>query len=95
MSYNLFSYVDTNEKNYAYLFLNGEELSYTRHDTYSQSNEVVSTGGRELILEVSAGDKIHIETTFLNGRYFQVITSQHLFWGKFGGSIDLLVHHRL
>ena len=72
MSYNLFSYVDTNEFNYAYIYLNGEEQSHTRHDTYSQKDEVVSTGGRELIMEVSAGDKIHIATTIFNGRYYQI-----------------------
>ena len=69
----MYSRVDTGEINYAYLFMNGEELTETQHETYSESGEVGSTSGRVVTLEASAGDEIEIRTTRMDEYYFNIL----------------------
>ena len=57
------------EDNRAYLFINGQVLWETEHNTYSESGGVRSTGGRVVTLEASAGDKIEIRTDRMDYGY--------------------------
>ena len=72
ISFSLYSYLGSHAANYAFLYLNGTQLEETRHDTYNQVGQVVTTGGRSLILEVSAGDNITLGTSDMYGVYFRI-----------------------
>ena len=73
LTYSLRSSVDSGDGNFAYLYINGNQLSETLHETYSESGGVSSTGGREVTLEASAGDKIEVKTTTLDGNYWNIL----------------------
>ena len=73
LTYSLVSGVDSGESNWAVLYINGQLLPETRHNTYSGSGEVVSTGGRVVTLEASAGDRIEIRTDIMDGGYFDIL----------------------
>ena len=61
LSYSVYSRLDrAGEGNTAYLYINGSTLHQTYHDTWSGSGETQSTGGRVVIVEASAGDKIDL-----------------------------------
>ena len=61
--------------NEAYIRLNGHFVPESRHYTYSDLGEVDSTGGREVILEVSAGDIISLWSGYsLNGYFERIMT---------------------
>ena len=72
MSYSLDSRVFSDEGNINYLYINGNQLPETLHDTSSASGVVRSTGGRVVTLEASAGDKIEIRVTDMNGSYYHI-----------------------
>ena len=74
VSFSLRSFVDSREGNYAYITVNGEQVTESFHSTYSDSGKVGSTGGREVTLEVSAGDSITLETTTMEGSFYDVLT---------------------
>lgn len=69
ISYSLESDVDSGEYNDCWLYLNGVQLTETKHDTYSASGRVNFTGGRVVTVEASAGDKIEIRATRMDGSY--------------------------
>ena len=68
VSYHMESRVDGGNPNYCYLYINGDKLPETSQ-TYSESRVVTSTGGRVVTLEASAGDKIEIKATQMDGIY--------------------------
>ena len=74
MSYSLWSYVGSGENNWAYIFVNGEQVIESEHRTYSSSGSVISTGGREVTLEASAGDSITLHTSALDRYIAGVLT---------------------
>ena len=61
------------DQNRAYLYINGNQLDETEYWTYSESGLVCSTGGRVLTLEASAGDKIEVRTTRVDGYHYNVL----------------------
>ena len=73
MSYSLESRVDSAEQNIAWLYINGDNLNETSHVTHSSYYRVNSTGGRMVTVEASAGDKIEIRTTRMEGEYWQIL----------------------
>ena len=73
LSYSMRSLVDGGDDNSCYLYLNGEQLDETEHDTYSKTDVVGSTGGRVVTVEASAGDKIEIRATVMDGNYFYIL----------------------
>ena len=73
LTYSLRSSVDSGDGNFAYLYINGNQLSETLHETYSESGGVSSTGGREVTLEAIAGDKIEIKATIMEGIYRRIL----------------------
>jgi len=73
MSFSLQSHVYSGELNYCYLYINGDQLDETRHYTFSSSDQVDSTGGRDVTLEASAGDKIEIRADVMGGDFYRII----------------------
>ena len=69
----MYSYVDSGDSNYCYLYLNGDQLDETQHKTYTSSGQVGSTGGRVVTLEAIGGDQIEIKTTRMDRSYWQII----------------------
>ena len=72
LSYSLESRVDSGDHNYCYLTLNGIHPE-TWHHTSSGTGWVYSTGGRVVTVEASAGDKIEIRATVMDGNYFYIL----------------------
>ena len=58
--------------NYAYLWLNGHQMSETEHRTYSSSGTVRSIGGRLVTLEASAGNYIELRAAKTNGIFNRI-----------------------
>ena len=73
LTYSMRSSVDSGEYNYCYLYLNGEQMPETRHETHSDNGWVRSTGGRVVTVEASAGDEIEIRTTRMEGHYYNFL----------------------
>ena len=73
MSYSMWSRVEIQKENAAYLYINGKQQLGTEHTTYSASGVVYSTGGRVVTLEASAGDKIEIKATIMEGIYRRIL----------------------
>jgi len=69
VTFSMESAVESEDRNIAYLFLNGHMLDETRHYTISTSGRVSSTSGLVVTLEASAGDTISLRTTVLDGWY--------------------------
>ena len=62
------------DQNRAYLYINGNQLDETEHYTYSDNMEQENfTGGREVTLEASAGDKIEISADAMDGYYGEIL----------------------
>ena len=73
LSNSLFSSVGTGEANSATLFINGNLLSQAYHSTYNgNSDTVLSTGGRMVTVQASAGDSIEIRATRMDHHFGQV-----------------------
>ena len=74
LTYSLQSHVYSGDQNFLRLTLNGRLLGpETQHHTYNTgSGEVISTGGRVVILEASAGDTVSLRVTKVNGKYWQI-----------------------
>ncbi len=66
------SKVDSGDYNWAYLYVNGGQLTETEHNTHSSSGSVSSTSGREWILEAKSGDFITLRTTLMGGEYLHI-----------------------
>ena len=75
LTYSLQSQVDSGDQNFLRLTLNGRLLGpETQHHTYNTgSGEVISTGGRVVTLEASAGDMIEIRAPQMDGIYRYVL----------------------
>ena len=74
LTYSTYSYVDSGDRNIAYLFINENMLEdETQHETYSESGEVFSTGGRVVTVEASARDKIEIRATRMDGYFGHIL----------------------
>ena len=73
LSFSMWSYVNTGLFNDCYLYLNGQKLLETTHETFSASGQVHSTGGRVVTVEVSAGDKIEVRATRMDGSYYYIL----------------------
>ena len=74
VSYSMLSYVNSDQTNIVHLHHNDLALEESRHKTHSSSGLVASTGGRELIVEASAGDSISLRTSTMDGEYWRVMT---------------------
>ena len=72
VSYSLMSKLDSGY-NFCFLYLNGQQQWATRHQTYSTGAMVQSTGGRVVTLEASAEDEIEIQTTTMDGSYWNIL----------------------
>ena len=70
----MLSYVNSTETNIGHLYHNNVALEHSRFKTHSSSGLVASTGGRELIVEASAGDSISLRTSTMDGEYWRVMT---------------------
>merc|ERR1711860_392085 len=80
VSFSMWSRVDTSDTNWAYLYVNGEDLEETAHLTEGGSSidYVTNTGGREVILEVSAGDTITLGAYRIgNGFYYITFCAEY------------------
>ena len=73
LSYSLRSSVYSGDTNYCYLYLNGDRLDETEHDTYSSSGQVSSTSGRVVTVEATAGDKIEVRADRMDGIYYEIL----------------------
>ena len=73
LTYSVASLVNSGETNYCYLYLNGDLLTETKHWTYSETGQVMSTGGRVVTVEASAGDKIEVRAYEMDGYYYQIL----------------------
>ena len=69
----MLSYVNSTETNIGHLYHNDVVLEESRHKTHSSSGMVASTGGREMIVEVSAGGSISLKTSTMDGDYWRVM----------------------
>ena len=69
LTYSLYSQGASVDYNVCFLYINGDQLDETRHVTYSESGIMISTSGRVVTLEASAGDKIEIRATTMEGSY--------------------------
>ena len=74
VSYSHYSEVDSGEINLAFIYLNGEPVPESRYYTYINGARVISTGGREVTLEASAGDTITLHTSALDRYIAGVLT---------------------
>ena len=73
LNYSLESWVDGGEINYSYLYINGNKLDETQHETRSGSGWDSTTGGRVVTMEASVGDKIEIKADRMDGYYYQIL----------------------
>ena len=73
LTYSMYSRVDSGDSNYCFLYLNGEQLTETYHWTSSETGLVRSTGGRVVTVEASAGDRIEIRATVMDGFYISIL----------------------
>ena len=74
VTFSMRSVVNSGDGNFCYLYINGARLYETQHYTYSESDgEMVSTGGRVVTLEASAGDNIEIRATRMDGIYYEIL----------------------
>ena len=74
VSYSMFSYVDSEEDNNAFITVNGVGVYESQLTAFSNSGAVGSTGGREETLEASAGDSITLWADRLEGDLALVLT---------------------
>ena len=64
VSYSMRSYQSSGEYNYAWLYINGEQIEESEHVTYYSGSEgwVGSLGSRSLYMRLEAGDTISLRT---------------------------------
>ena len=74
VSYSLESATDPDDFNLAYLYLNGEQLSWSPIWINSASGFFEATRGRTVFLQAQAGDTISLRTTVLDWRVFEILT---------------------
>ena len=75
VSFSLQSLVDTS-KTYGKgnTALSTRRLEETEHRTFTQYDQVIDTGGRELITRAERGDTFHLETTRTDTLFWHIIT---------------------
>ena len=74
VSFSLQSIVNTEERNYIYIYHNQQQIAETGHYTYSGGKRVDSTGGRELVIRAERGDTFHLGTGGMAGILDRIIT---------------------
>ena len=64
VSYSIHSRQDSGEINMAYLYINGEQIGESLHDTYYEGSEgyVGSLSSRSLYMRLESGDTISLRT---------------------------------
>lgn len=72
VTYSMESVVNSYRGNSAMLYNNGDMVRGSEHNTSSESGVVRSTGGRELIMELSQGENIDLRTYQMDGKYYHV-----------------------
>ena len=74
LTYSMGSTVNSWNSNLSFLYINGGLLDESsRYRTFSETGQVLSTGGRVVTVEASAGDKIEIRATTVDGSYWRII----------------------
>ena len=73
VSFSLWSSVNTEQWNQVYIYHNQKPIVETAHYTYSKSNGVTSTGGRELVTRAERGDTFHLGTDRIDGHFYNII----------------------
>ena len=73
-SFSLESTVNNGEINYAYLYHNGEYMPESEHFTFSGSDWVVSTGGREILMTAQQGDTLTLRSGGLDHGFYNILT---------------------
>ena len=69
----MMSQVYTGQRNYAWLYHNGQRMEETRHGThYSENSDIEYTGGREVMVRAQQGDTLHLGTTTVDDYFYQV-----------------------
>ena len=68
------SQVDSGKDNEAYLFLNGQRLEATRHNSFGSSSGylVRFTGSIEWFLEARTGDTITLRAAVMKDRFYYI-----------------------
>ena len=74
ISFSMESIVNNGDNNYAYLYHNGAMMPDTQHWTGSYSGEVVSTGGREILVTAQQGDTLTLRSTRLDWYFHDIRT---------------------
>ena len=74
ISFSLMSLLNTGDYNYAYLYHNGQLIPETLHKTHSNSGEVWSTGGREILVTAQQGDTLTLRTERLDYHFNYILT---------------------
>ena len=73
VTYSMESFVESGDDNIAYLYLNGDQMNESYHQTYSESGTVISTSGRVVTMEANEGDNIELRTTSMDDTYYYII----------------------
>ena len=60
----MMSQVYTGQRNYAWLYHNGEQIPETVHITYANDAFVWSTSGREILMRAEQGDSLTLRTVW-------------------------------
>ena len=78
VSFSLQSLVDTSKTygkgNTVYIHHNQQRIEESEHRTFTQYDQVIDTGGRELITRAERGDTFHLETTRTDTLFWHIIT---------------------
>ena len=67
------SRVHSGEYNYAFLYHNGEQMPESEHFTFSGSDEVSATGGREILVTAQQGDTLTLRSDILDFNFYDII----------------------
>ena len=60
--------------NTVYIHHNQQRIEESEHRTFTQYDQVIDTGGRELITRAERGDTFHLETTRTDTLFWHIIT---------------------
>ena len=67
----MISQMTSHQQNWAYVYLNGVQLTETKDLSSTSTGWVGSTGGRVVTLDVNAGDSIDLRTDRMDGTYYE------------------------
>ena len=62
------------KQNEAIIFHNEKEVPETIHHTYAGKDPVSSTGGREVTMDVIAGDTLSLRTKLFDNKFYGILT---------------------